>query len=108
MQLMRQGDKWELYIPSELAYGDSARGAHIKPGSVLVFELEVLQVLDTPTLLQEFLNRYMKPACGILPSLHAGSTTHHDTAGRCTGCLPSMRFTFSTTCSREARVSPAQ
>merc|ERR1719150_3171235 len=44
MQLMSEGDKWELYIPSELAYGDRQRGAHIKPGSVLVFELEILKV----------------------------------------------------------------
>jgi FKBP-type peptidyl-prolyl cis-trans isomerase FklB len=44
MQLMGEGAKWELYIPSELAYGDSQRGAHITPGAVLVFELEILKV----------------------------------------------------------------
>jgi hypothetical protein len=44
MQLMKEGDKWELYLPSELAYGNSQRGAHITPGSVLVFELEILEV----------------------------------------------------------------
>eukprot|EP00457_Paulinella_chromatophora_P021351 gb/GEZN01023744.1/.p1 GENE.gb/GEZN01023744.1/~~gb/GEZN01023744.1/.p1 ORF type:complete len:153 (+),score=18.63 gb/GEZN01023744.1/:60-518(+) len=45
MQLMREGDKWELYISSELAYGDNQRGQHITPGSVLVFELEIIEVL---------------------------------------------------------------
>merc|ERR1711971_162702 len=40
MQLMKEGDKWELYIKSELAYGDMQRGQHITPGAVLVFELE--------------------------------------------------------------------
>ena len=30
MQLMKEGDKWELYIPSELAYGNSNRGRFIK------------------------------------------------------------------------------
>jgi FKBP-type peptidyl-prolyl cis-trans isomerase FklB len=44
MQLMGEGDKWELYLPSELAYGDSQRGQHITPGAVLVFELEILEV----------------------------------------------------------------
>merc|ERR1711916_281501 len=44
MQLMHEGDRWELYIPSELAYGNSNRGAHIKAGDVLVFDLEILQI----------------------------------------------------------------
>lgn len=42
MQLMHEGDRWELFIPSELAYGDSARGAHIKAGDVLIFDLEMI------------------------------------------------------------------
>ena len=44
MQLMKEGDKWELYLPSELAYGNSQRGKYISPGSVLIFELEILEV----------------------------------------------------------------
>ena len=44
MQLMKEGDKWELYVPSELAYGESQRGKLIKPGSMLIFELELLEV----------------------------------------------------------------
>eukprot|EP01049_Picozoa_sp_SAG25_P007005 SAG25_NODE_552_length_6985_cov_2.281295_8_plen_225_part_00 len=44
MQLMKEGDKWELVLPSELAYGDSARGRHIRPGSVLIFTLHILEV----------------------------------------------------------------
>ena len=44
MQLMKEGDKWELTIPSELAYGESRRGPHITPGAVLIFELEILEV----------------------------------------------------------------
>ena len=44
MQLMKEGDKWEMYIPSELAYGESQRGAHIKPGSALVFQMEIVKV----------------------------------------------------------------
>lgn len=44
MQLMHEGDRWELTIPSELAYGDQARGAHIKAGDVLVFDLEIIKI----------------------------------------------------------------
>ena len=36
--------QWELYIPSELAYGNSQRGQHITPGAVLVFKLELIEV----------------------------------------------------------------
>ena len=32
MQLMRPGDKWELYIPSELAYGSQDKGACVRAG----------------------------------------------------------------------------
>lgn len=71
MQLMGEGDKWQLFLPSELAYGelpciscecfstcwldllmsgldlragDRQRGQFITPGAVLVFELEILTV----------------------------------------------------------------
>ena len=36
--------QWELYIKSELAYGDRQRGRHIYPGAALIFELELLTV----------------------------------------------------------------
>ena len=45
MQLMKEGGKWELYIPSELGYGDRGAGAQIPGGAVLVFTLELLEVL---------------------------------------------------------------
>lgn len=43
VQLMVAGDKFKFFIPSELAYGDSAAGT-IKPGSLLIFEVELLEV----------------------------------------------------------------
>jgi FKBP-type peptidyl-prolyl cis-trans isomerase len=43
LQLMSEGSKWQLFIPSELAYG--ARGSTgIGPNSALIFEVELLQV----------------------------------------------------------------
>ena len=44
MQLMKEGAKWELYIPSELAYGDNGAGGSIPGGAVLIFTLELLKV----------------------------------------------------------------
>lgn len=43
VQLMVEGDKFKFFIPSALAYGDRAAGA-IKPGSLLVFEVELLEI----------------------------------------------------------------
>merc|ERR1711974_569044 len=41
MQLMVEGDKWEMYIPSELGYGDGGSGDKIKGGDVLIFRMEI-------------------------------------------------------------------
>jgi FKBP-type peptidyl-prolyl cis-trans isomerase len=43
LQLMKEGGKWELYIPSDLAYGDRQAGP-IKPGSTLIFEVELISI----------------------------------------------------------------
>lgn len=45
LQLMNEGSKWKLYIPSELAYGEQSPGGTIGPNSTLVFEVELLKVL---------------------------------------------------------------
>ncbi|MFO7751158.1 MAG: FKBP-type peptidyl-prolyl cis-trans isomerase [Desulfobacteraceae bacterium] len=44
LQLMKVGSKWELFIPSDLAYGDSGAGKAIAPGSTLIFEVELLGI----------------------------------------------------------------
>merc|ERR1712224_535546 len=49
LQLMRAGDKWKLYLPSELAYGDRGAGSDIPGGAVLVFELELLELKPGPS-----------------------------------------------------------
>ncbi len=46
LQLMPVGSKWELYIPSDLAYGPRGAGANIGPNSTLIFEVELLDIID--------------------------------------------------------------
>ncbi|ROQ24206.1 FKBP-type peptidyl-prolyl cis-trans isomerase [Gallaecimonas pentaromativorans] len=42
---MKVGGKRRLWVPAELAYGERQVGPHIKPGSNLLFEIELLEVL---------------------------------------------------------------
>ena len=44
LQLMKEGAKYEFYIPSELAYGSSGTPGGIPPNSVLIFEVELIKV----------------------------------------------------------------
>jgi FKBP-type peptidyl-prolyl cis-trans isomerase FklB len=44
LQLMPVGSKWQLFIPSELAYGERARSAEITPNSTLIFEVELVSI----------------------------------------------------------------
>ncbi len=43
LKLMRPGDRWRIYIPAYLAYGDQAK-PKIPPGSTLVFDLELVSI----------------------------------------------------------------
>lgn len=46
LQLMPAGSKWKLYIPSDLAYGAGGAGGAIGPNAALVFEVELISVLE--------------------------------------------------------------
>ena len=45
VQKMKPGDKWEVVIPSDLAYGSRGTGSSIGPDETLIFEIELLKVL---------------------------------------------------------------
>ena len=44
MQLMVEGDKWEMYIPYDLAYGESGSPPKIPGKSTLVFQMEIIDI----------------------------------------------------------------
>lgn len=44
LQMMKEGDKWELVIPPNLAYADRGAGGKIGPNTTLVFEVELLSI----------------------------------------------------------------
>jgi FKBP-type peptidyl-prolyl cis-trans isomerase len=44
LQLMPVGSKWQLFLPSDLAYGERGAGADIGPNATLIFEVELLSI----------------------------------------------------------------
>ncbi|MEZ5105775.1 MAG: FKBP-type peptidyl-prolyl cis-trans isomerase [Draconibacterium sp.] len=45
LQLMSEGSKWRLFIPSNLAYGERGAGGAIEPNSTLIFDVELLEII---------------------------------------------------------------
>jgi len=46
LQLMEEGAKWQLFIPSNLAYGERGAGREIGPNAALIFEVELLSIQE--------------------------------------------------------------
>lgn len=49
LQLMPVGSKWQLFLPSDLAYGDRGAGPDIGPGASLIFEVELMSIQPAKT-----------------------------------------------------------
>jgi len=48
LQLMKEGAKWQLFIPPDLAYGDKRTGI-ITPNSTLIFDVELISIQSSNT-----------------------------------------------------------
>lgn len=48
LEIMKEGDHWELVIPAALAYGSRGAGGVIPPNQTLVFDLELVKVTPAP------------------------------------------------------------
>jgi peptidylprolyl isomerase/FKBP-type peptidyl-prolyl cis-trans isomerase FklB len=53
LPLMRPGDEWILYVPSNLGYGAEGAGDKIPPGAPLIFRIELIDVLAKPGRIQQ-------------------------------------------------------
>jgi FKBP-type peptidyl-prolyl cis-trans isomerase FklB len=45
LQMMKEGAKWRLFIPFDLAYGDQGAGGMIGPNATLIFDVELLEIV---------------------------------------------------------------
>ncbi len=67
LPLMKKGAKWKLFVPPNLGYGASQRGKYIEPNSVLIFDVELVDIT--------------KPKVAVTPAVRAPLPPKKGTAG---------------------------
>jgi len=55
LKMMPVGSKWKVFLPTQLAYGENVRpGSKIQPNMVLIFDMELLEILPPQQQEQQF------------------------------------------------------
>lgn len=75
LQLMPVGSKWQIFIPSELAYGQRGAGRDIGPNACLVFEVELLSIQPKPAAPVPAVAPATAPAPSAAPTANAPTPT---------------------------------
>ena len=75
LQLMPVGSKWQLFIPSELAYGPRGAGRDIGPNATLVFEVELLSIQPKPAAPTPAVSPAAAPTPNAAPAANAPTPT---------------------------------
>ena len=78
-----EGDKWEMYIPSELGYGDSGSPPKIPGGAPLVFQMEILNI-NGPTVPADKCDPATKKGCS---EREVSYVTNCVEINQCVGCF---------------------
>ena len=78
-----EGDKWEMYIPSELGYGDSGSPPKIPGGAPLVFQMEILNI-NGPTVPADKCDPATKKGCSEREVSYVENCVEINQCGRCT------------------------
>ena len=81
LQLMPVGSRWQIFVPSELAYGASGAGNVIEPNSTLIFDLELVSIKSRVINAQEKENETAADSeAGIVEQLAADPAPANSTA----------------------------
>jgi len=75
LQLMPAGSKWQIFIPSDLAYGARGAGRDIGPNACLVFEVELLSIQPKPAAAAPATAPATAPAPSAAPTTNAPTPT---------------------------------
>lgn len=94
LRLMKEGDEWELYIPSDLAYGEHGAGDKIGPNETLIFKVKLISIKEyKPIVLSE---RAIKEVKHVLEeqnlSLEDNVLRVGVSSGGCSGFSYSLNF----------------
>jgi FKBP-type peptidyl-prolyl cis-trans isomerase len=68
MLLMTEGSKWQLFVPSELAYGEAGAPGHLAPNETLIYDVELVGISASPSAKANTEEKIASPTGDVKPS----------------------------------------